>query len=255
MVKATSARMAAAAVLAALAAAALLAGLSRGGYTSVAEEYEMQAARYDERYAAYVQQTVENHLAVSAPEMRALSCKNCDVVDVGCGTGALASAIKRAQPRWHVVCAEPSEPMLARARLRPEELTAVQAKSEALPFADESFDMATSLSSLHFWDDRLAGLREMARVLRKGGLLVLTDWAHDFVSCVACSWYLWAVTPQTRSSWDILSLHRARALAREAGLSVAREELYHLQLRPWGIWIAPRWGMMTLIGTRSDKAP
>ncbi len=43
----------------------------------------------------------------------------------------------------------------------------------ALPFEDASFDKALSVNSVHIWPDRLAGVKEMQRVLRPGGLIAL----------------------------------------------------------------------------------
>lgn len=49
----------------------------------------------------------------------------------------------------------------------------VRAEAASLPFADASFDGAVSVSVLHFWRDLGPPLREIARVLRPGGRLVL----------------------------------------------------------------------------------
>eukprot|EP00302_Diacronema_sp_CCMP2436_P005735 CAMPEP_0179895812 /NCGR_PEP_ID=MMETSP0982-20121206/36034_1 /TAXON_ID=483367 /ORGANISM="non described non described, Strain CCMP 2436" /LENGTH=250 /DNA_ID=CAMNT_0021792525 /DNA_START=135 /DNA_END=884 /DNA_ORIENTATION=- len=219
-------------------------------YATVADEYAEQASEYDERWAAYVNQTVALAMARSAPEQRALKCgARCYAIDVGCGTGALAVALLRSFPTWNVVCADPSADMLARARQRPERLRAVVARSESLPFRSGTFHLATSLSSLHFWDDKLQGLKEITRVLRKGGLLLLTDWSHDYTSCIACSWYLY-FAGYPHNDWNILTLNSARSLVREAGLTIVRDELYTIALRPFGLRLGPRWGMMTLIGTK-----
>ena len=49
----------------------------------------------------------------------------------------------------------------------------IWASATALPFADESFDGAVSVSVLHFWPELDTPLTEIARVLKRGGRLVL----------------------------------------------------------------------------------
>jgi ubiquinone/menaquinone biosynthesis C-methylase UbiE len=47
--------------------------------------------------------------------------------------------------------------------------------AERLPFADDSFDVVTTSLSMHHWEPAEAGLREIRRVLRPGGRLVIGD--------------------------------------------------------------------------------
>ena len=49
----------------------------------------------------------------------------------------------------------------------------------SLPFADETFDIVFSLHSIYFWPDPLAGLKELKRVLKTGGLLAITIQPKD----------------------------------------------------------------------------
>ncbi|MFE1908137.1 class I SAM-dependent methyltransferase [Streptomyces gardneri] len=91
------------------------------------------------------------------------------VVDVGAGAGAGAGSYESAARA--VTAVEPSESMRAR---RPVRLTpAVDAVAEDLPFADDAFEGAMTLFSVHQWSDVTAGLREMRRVTR-GPVVVLT---------------------------------------------------------------------------------
>ena len=53
-----------------------------------------------------------------------------------------------------------------------------QASAEALPFADGSFDVALAQLVVHFMADPIAGLAEMGRVTRRGGVVAACVWDH-----------------------------------------------------------------------------
>ena len=91
------------------------------------------------------------------------------VLDACCGTGDLALADARAGGR--VTGVDFSAEMLARAERKAPEFDWVQADASALPFADESFDVATVGFGIRNLEDLEAGLRELARVLIPGGRL------------------------------------------------------------------------------------
>lgn len=99
------------------------------------------------------------------------------VLDVACGTGVLArEAAGRVAPGGSVVGLDRNEGMLAVAR---REAPAVEWRpgiAERLPFADGSFDAVVSQFGLMFFDDRVAALAEMWRVLQPGGRLVVAVW-------------------------------------------------------------------------------
>ena len=99
------------------------------------------------------------------------------VLDVGCGTGVLArAAADRVAADGQVTGLDLNEGMLAVAqRLRPQ-IDWRQGDATHLPFADESFDVVMSQFALMYFPDRPAALKEMARVLRPGGRLVIAVW-------------------------------------------------------------------------------
>jgi len=100
------------------------------------------------------------------------------VLDVGCGPGLLASAFA-ARVR-HAAGADVTWAMLqqARAEQRSRELSNVgwiQADGTALPCRDHAFSIVTSRLTFHHLPDPLLVLREMARVCRRGGRVVVVD--------------------------------------------------------------------------------
>jgi SAM-dependent methyltransferase len=100
------------------------------------------------------------------------------VLDVGCGPGALtADLVDRLGPEA-VSAVDPSEPFVAAARRRHAGVEVLQASAERLPFDDDRFDAALAQLVVHFMSDPVAGLREMRRVTRRGGLVAACVWDH-----------------------------------------------------------------------------
>ncbi|MEO5709822.1 MAG: methyltransferase domain-containing protein [Nocardioidaceae bacterium] len=99
-------------------------------------------------------------------------------LDVGCGPGALTSVLVDRLGAADVAALDPSEPFVASLRERLPEIDVRLGSAEDLPFDDDTFDLALAQLVVHFMRDPAAGLREMARVTRPGGLLAATVWDH-----------------------------------------------------------------------------
>lgn len=97
------------------------------------------------------------------------------VLDVGCGTGALTEDLLRRDP-GHVCAVDPSAPFVDSVRTRLPDVDVRLAAAEQLPFDDGSFDAALALLVVHFMADPVAGLAEMARVTRAGGVVAAGVW-------------------------------------------------------------------------------
>ena len=99
------------------------------------------------------------------------------VLDVATGTAAVATELVRAVPGRRVVGIDQSPEMLAVARRRtrglPIELK--EGRAESLPFADGEFDALTFTYLLRYVDDPLATMRELARVVRPGGVIAMQE--------------------------------------------------------------------------------
>jgi demethylmenaquinone methyltransferase/2-methoxy-6-polyprenyl-1,4-benzoquinol methylase len=99
-----------------------------------------------------------------------------DVLDLATGSGDLALAIQRRLPSANVAAADFSPEMLEIARGKGVSHT-VLADALQLPFEDASFDCITVAFGLRNMADWDRALREMARVLRPGGHLLVLDFS------------------------------------------------------------------------------
>jgi arsenite methyltransferase len=96
-----------------------------------------------------------------------------DVLEVGFGGGGLLAMLLRSTS-GEVHGVDISSPMAARARRRfggQPRIHLARGTVESLPLDDASVDKACSVSNIYFWTDPGAALRELARVLRPGGML------------------------------------------------------------------------------------
>lgn len=105
------------------------------------------------------------------------------VLDVGCGTGRTLHQLARTHPklRLHGTDLSPAYIRLARKRLDDiAELTLAVENAERLPWADATFDAVTSVYMFHELprNARRNVVREMFRVVRPGGLVVIEDSAQ-----------------------------------------------------------------------------
>ena len=114
-----------------------------------------------------------------------------NVLDVACGTGAVALELVR-QKGCSVVGVDQSPEMLAEARQRVgDRVRLVEASAQELPFEDASFDGLTAAYLLRYLDDLPAGLRELARVLRPGATMSLLDFGVPPGPVPRVAWDLW----------------------------------------------------------------
>ena len=124
------------------------------------------------------------------------------LLDAGCGDGSLARAAAREGASR--VCGCDLDPrMVAKARATafrdsvPIDFSV--ARLQALPVPDNTFDVVTCVTVLAFVPDSIQAVREMARVLRPGGILVIGDLGK---------WSLWAARRRVRG-WSGAKIWRS----------------------------------------------
>ncbi|MFI5916260.1 class I SAM-dependent methyltransferase [Dactylosporangium sp. NPDC051541] len=100
------------------------------------------------------------------------------VLDVGAGTGALTNELVTRLGATAVAAVDPSEAFVAAARARFPEIDVRLGSAEHLPYQSGEFDCALAQLVVHFMADPVAGLHEMARVTRPGGVVAACVWDH-----------------------------------------------------------------------------
>ena len=99
-------------------------------------------------------------------------------LDVGCGPGALTAELVRRLGPAAVAAVDPSESFVAAAQDRYPGVGVVRGAAEHLPFGDRAFDAVLAQLVVHFMEEPVVGLREMARVTREDGVVAACVWDH-----------------------------------------------------------------------------
>jgi SAM-dependent methyltransferase len=131
------------------------------------------------------------------------------ILDVGCGTGANLLMLSQYGDAEGV---DISEDALAFCRERGLEKVKLGA-GEELPYDDGTFDLVTALDVVEHMDDDLAGLREMRRVLRPGGRVLLF---------VPTFMFLWGVQDDVSNHRRRYRLPELQRVLEQAGFEIER---------------------------------
>lgn len=137
--------------------------------------FDGQAATYDaDRNGSHARELYPHVLREVLDHLRGRG--SCRVLDVGCGTGALAEQVLGNLPHCALTGVDLSPAMLERAAKRLGSRADLRlADSEHLPFGEGSFDAVYCNDSFHHYPDPGRAVFEMWRVLGTGGLLVVGD--------------------------------------------------------------------------------
>jgi SAM-dependent methyltransferase len=148
------------------------------------------------------------------------------VLDVGCGTGTLLlAAAERVGPSGALHGIEPSTEMAAHARHKAEAhripLEVVEASADGLPCPPASFDAVFCTLVFHHLPPSMqeGAIREMRRVLRRGGRAVIVDWQRpkSFARALTSPMFLIYLLHNLGPSGSPLDVPGIEALMRELG--------------------------------------
>lgn len=167
-------------------------------------------------------------------------------LDVGCGGGLLAEEFARLGRR--VTGIDPSEPSLATARAHARQsgldIAYRVGVGEALPFADETFDLAYCCDVLEHVNDLAQVLSEISRVLRRGGLFLYdtinqTVQSKLIVIKLLQEWKATSVMPPRTHDWNMfIKPQRLQELMRQQGLASQEK-----------VGLKPAASLLTIIGS------
>jgi SAM-dependent methyltransferase len=96
------------------------------------------------------------------------------VLDVGCGPGALTAHLRSVGAQ--VAAIDPSPPFVDAVRNRFPDVDVRRGTAEELPYDTDIFDAALAQLVVHFMTDPVAGITQMARVTRRGGVVAACVW-------------------------------------------------------------------------------
>lgn len=196
----------------------------------VLRQYEAEAADYDRRWSSYSRATL-------GAALRHVRCDGTEtVLDLACGTGELARRMLERWPGLRIHGIDLSSNMLGEARrklIQRPLASFTRAEVSVLPFRDESFDLAITTNSFHYFRQPLATSNEIHRVLRPGGRLLVVDWCHDYWTCKVCEIYLRLVDP---AHFKMYGMRSCSSLLEEAHLRVTTRTRFKVGLL-WGLMV------------------
>lgn len=162
--------------------AELLRSRSRAAFDAQAATYDtgMQGEHARKLYPCVLAEVARAALGNLAPRL----------LDLGCGTGALAELVLGEIPGAQLTCVDLSPRMVETARLRlGDQADVLLADAERLPFHDSTFDVAWCNDSFHHYPDPERAVFQTWRVLVPGGTLVVGDvWQPALARALMNTW-------------------------------------------------------------------
>ncbi len=106
--------------------------------------------------------------------------KNCvNILDVGTGPGKFIKVLREAFPNGQITGIDPEQESLEEANRNYPDVKFEQGVAEHLSFSTGTFDVASISMALHHLTKVGKGLREMKRVVKKGGWIIVNEMVSD----------------------------------------------------------------------------
>lgn len=155
------------------------------------------AAAYDRHVGRYGAQLAAGLIAAAGVR------RGQRVLDVGCGPGALTSALAEVVGADHVAAVDPSEEFVVACRSRVPGADVRVGVAERLPFEDGGFDAVLAQLVVPLMGDRERGVAEMARSARRGGTVAACVWDSTDMPVLSAYWdAALTVAPELAGAFD-----------------------------------------------------
>jgi ubiquinone/menaquinone biosynthesis C-methylase UbiE len=200
---------------------------------TVVSEFTHQAEDFNRSAVAHAADTLDALVELAAP------ASGERWVDVACGPGIVARRLAAHAQEVHGIDLTPAMVEVARRESDAAGLgntTFSVGDATALELADASVDGALARFTIHHLPVPSRLVRELARVVRPGGRVVLADHLAD-TDADAAAWALEVERLRDPSHWASLPLHRLHKIAHDCGLDLEREHVYPITL-DFDDWLA-----------------
>jgi ubiquinone/menaquinone biosynthesis C-methylase UbiE len=198
---------------------------------TVRQQYNQLASVYDRRWNQYITKTLlflKDWVTIPP---------DASVLDLACGTGEFERLVLQENPTQSITGVDISESMVAIARQKCQDYPHVSfhiGSASALPFPAECFDVIVSANAFHYFDDPIAALAEMQRVLKPEGEVIILDWCKDYWFCRICDLLLKLIDPAHKQCFTQAEFHHFLTLA---GFEIQAATRFQIDWL-WGLMVA-----------------
>ncbi len=205
----------------------------------IQREYDRLANTYDLRWRSYIINTLTflYNWEEIYPQAK--------VLDIACGTGEFERLLLNKNPTQKIIGVDISENMLNVARKKYQAYSNIkfeQASAHSLPFNSHYFDVVVCANSFHFFDKPQVALREIKRVLKPDGKVIILDWNKDYFICRICDLFLQLFDPAHQQCYTQAELHQ---------LLISAEFQLHSATK---FRLGVIWGMMAVTAMRKSDS-
>ena len=204
--------------------------------TAVRRKYNLISRLYDHIWPTYIKKTI-------GAAIKPLTLNGSEtILDVGCGTGELEKALIQKHPGLNIVGIDLSDDMLEIARKKLGNYPNILFKQGDFlsgDFREGIFDIAFSISNLHYFSNPEATFQKVNRLLKNGGRFVIIDWNRDTFRGKFYNWYMSRGDPAFAK---VYTTQEASEMLANHGFKV--ESLYDFR-------VGLLWHMMRLVSKKS----
>jgi len=205
-------------------------------FTELQATYRSLAPSYDRRWSHYLKRTHERSFDFLGAH------SGMKMLDIACGTGKFLDLAARKLSPAFLMGVDPNPSMLEEAQKRISDNTILrQASAYEIPADDQSFDRIVCLNSFHYFERPEKALREMRRVMKPNGKLILTDWRANRTTHVILKIALTAIRHPYH---HIYSTEQIQATLKDEGYETNEIHTY---------FVRPIWALFSLSASISKS--